>query len=424
MINELLSSAKKNNIELEVYKERNINSSIEVYDNKIESFETFDITSYKIKAIYNKKTINIETEKIDDVENIIKLIKEQSDIIDNNEEDSLANNSEVIECVINDKKFDYNQIQKNMLDFYKFKTKYDNISSIMTSVSIDRTDIGIYNTLGTKLEDSNSCVLCMSEIVMNFNGKNKTNYRYFYDKNYEIDKFYDMIEQLIKETIEKEMAESIETQKYNIVLDNRCVANLLSHFSNIYDAENINKNKSVLSKKFNEKVFSDKITIVEDPQNENYIGKRLFDDEGTKTFYKEIIKNGYFITKLYDNKTAIKDKTKSTGNSFGTRNMYIVPGQLNKNELIKELNDGIYITYIEGLHAGIDNTTGDISLQAEGYLIKNGEKEKALNMIILSTNIFELFKNVIEVGNDLEFFSITSGAPSLLIRDITIVGQK
>ena len=139
---------------------------------------------------------------------------------------------------------------------------------------------------------------------------------------------------------------------------------------------------------------------------------------------KEIIKNGYFITKLYDNKTAIKDKTKSTGNSFGTRNMYIVPGQLNKNELIKELNDGIYITYIEGLHAGIDNTTGDISLQAEGYLIKNGEKEKALNMIILSTNIFELFKNVIEVGNDLEFFSITSGAPSLLIRDITIVGQK
>lgn len=424
MINKLLMEAKKNNIELEVFKERNVNSSIEVYNDKVESFDSFDITSYKIKAIYNKKTINIETENIDDISRIINLIKEQALIIDSDEENSLANNSEIIECVNETTEFDYNQIQKDMLSFNEFKERYNNIISIMTSVSTEKVDIGIYNTLNTKLEDSNHYILCMAEVVMNFNGENKTNYKYFYSKEYHKDRFYNIVDQLIKETIDKENTTSVKTQKYNIVLDNRCVANLLTHFSSIYSAENINKNKSILSNKFNQKIFSDKITIVEDPQNEEYIGKRLFDDEGTKTCYKEIVKNGVFVTKLYNNKTAIKDHTKSTGNSFNTRNMYIVPGDLSKDKLLEKLSDGIYITYIEGLHAGIDDTTGDISLQAEGYLIKDGKKEKSLNMIILSTNIFELFSNVIEIGNDLEFFSIQGGAPSLLISDIVIAGKR
>ena len=45
-------------------------------------------------------------------------------------------------------------------------------------------------------------------------------------------------------------------------------------------------------------------------------------------------------------------------------------------------------------------------------------------MIILSTNIFEVFKNVCEVGNDLtkEYLSVT--APSLLLENITIAGKE
>ena len=234
----------------------------------------------------------------------------------------------------------------------------------------------------------------------------------------------ELVEELIKEAIDKEKSDSLETKKYNILLDSRCTSQLLNHFSSIYMAEEINKNKSILTNKFNEKVFSDIITIVEDPTNENYIGKRIFDDEGTKTCYKEIIKDGVFVTKLYDNKSALKDNVKSTGNSFGTRNMYIVPGILDKDALLNKLDNGIYINSIEGLHAGVNKTTGDISLQAEGYIIENGKKKQSLNMIILSTNIFELFNNVIEVGNDLEFISKQGSAPSLLINDITIAGNK
>ena len=45
--------------------------------------------------------------------------------------------------------------------------------------------------------------------------------------------------------------------------------------------------------------------------------------------------------------------------------------------------------------------TGIISVQADGLKVENGVITKGLNMIILSTNIFEVFSNVLEVGNDL-----------------------
>ena len=47
-----------------------------------------------------------------------------------------------------------------------------------------------------------------------------------------------------------------------------------------------------------------------------------------------------------------------------------------------------------------------------------------LNLIILTSNIFELFGNVKEVGNDLKFKSLVGASPSLLIENISISGSK
>ena len=72
--------------------------------------------------------------------------------------------------------------------------------------------------------------------------------------------------------------------------------------------------------------------------------------------------------------------------------------------MVSKLNNGVIIDDVEGLHAGINHITGDISLQAKGKMVKDGKIVKSLNMIILSTNINELLNNVIEVGSDLEEF--------------------
>ncbi|NLC48027.1 MAG: TldD/PmbA family protein, partial [Tenericutes bacterium] len=212
--------------------------------------------------------------------------------------------------------------------------------------------------------------------------------------------------------------------KYTIVLKNNCVFSLINRFINLFYAENINKNLSCLKDKLGKKIFSDKITIIEDPTNDSYVGKRLFDDEGTKTFYKEIVKNGVFKTQLYDNKNAIKDNKESTGNSFGVRNMILEKGNISYENIVKKCKNGLLIDDIQGLHAGLNEITGDFSLQAQGYEIKDGKQAKAVKLIILTSNVFEIFSNVVDVCDDLEINSVIGGAPSLLINNISISGSK
>ena len=62
--------------------------------------------------------------------------------------------------------------------------------------------------------------------------------------------------------------------------------------------------------------------------------------------------------------------------------------------MIKKLDKGILIDKLGGIHAGINNSNGEISLQAEGYYIENGEYKYASKLFIISTNIFELLNNV------------------------------
>ena len=49
------------------------------------------------------------------------------------------------------------------------------------------------------------------------------------------------------------------------------------------------KKTSCLAEKINNKVFSEKLTIVEEPLNEKYPGHTLFDKEGTEPYNKKII---------------------------------------------------------------------------------------------------------------------------------------
>lgn len=424
MVNNLLEYAQKNNILLEVLKERNKSTTIYTYNDSIESYDSYDIYTYKLKAIYNNKTIMIETENIDDPQKIIEIIKNNANLIENQNRNILADKKIIMEEKSSYCKENFKEIIDDMIDFSKFRKKYSNLVSINASYESIYKEVGIYNINDCKLEDNNYYISCFAEIVMSFNGVNKTCYKYYYDKKYDKDKFYNMVENLIKETQNKENSKSVLTQKYNILLDSKCVSDLLKHFSYAFTAKAIDKGISLIKNKFNKKIFSDKITIIEDPKNNNYIGKRVFDDEGIETTYKEIVQNGVFKTKLYNMEMAIKEDTKSTGNSYGVRNLYIKPGFEDKESVLKEMTDGIYITNIEGLHAGINDTTGNISLQAEGYLMHQGNKQEFLNMIILSTNLFELFSNVKKVCNDLQFYGVECGAPSILCENITVAGNN
>lgn len=425
MINKLLEYAKSINLDLEVFVIKNDEITIEYLNDKLSNYKLQNITEYKLKALIDNVAVTATVLDISNPQEVINLLKNARELTDELDSDSLALDIEIDEATREDIKINSNEIKENLKTINKeLKEKYSEIFSIRSEFNFEHDKYEIYNTNGVKLQDFNHHGYYYSDIVLKIADENLSCGRFIMAKEPDFNKFKLTLEKVINDTIKKYNACSISTNKYNIVLDNRAVYDILKTFALDFHARNISKKQSVFTEKINKQIFSDKITIIEDPTNRNLIATRLFDDEGTKTYLKKVVECGEFKTILYDKKYAKKDNTTSTGNSYGVRNLYIVPGKKTQEELINSVKNGLFIEELLGLHAGINHLTGDISLQCEGFIIENGKKTKPLKQMVLSTNIFELFGNVLEIGNDLEFFGSNGGAPSLLLENITIAGKE
>ena len=419
---ELINLGKKENIQIEIFKSENTGSSIYTSNEITNKFEIYNNISYRIKSLIDGKSIKITTDNIDNPKEIIKLLKENASISENNDKDTLAKSFSYTKNKTTNG-YDDNLVLKQLLSLTNLKQTYPNIITIDSYYDHNIANITLQNSDDVTLTDSNKYATLYIEITINENNTNQNVGVSFYGSKIDFNEVTSRLKEKLEEAIKKAYATSCKTKKVDIILKNNVVHSILNAFNNMYFAESIRKKTSILTDKLGKKVFSDKITIIENPTDKDFPEKRLFDTEGIKTYCKEIIKNGKFMMKLYDKKNALRENTESTGNSF-LLNRYIKPGDKSYKELIDKLENGIIIDEVSGIHSGINIVTGDISIQAEGFLVENKKITKAINSIVLSTNIFELLNNVEEVGNDLRIIDSNGGAPSLLINNIIIAGEE
>src|SRR5690606_30913353 len=78
----------------------------------------------------------------------------------------------------------------------------------------------------------------------------------------------EIAEEAVKEALSLLGAKSIKSGDYPIILRNSASADLLEAFTGIFSAENVQKDLSLLKGKLNEKIGSDKFTLVDDPYME------------------------------------------------------------------------------------------------------------------------------------------------------------
>ena len=422
MINNLIKLAKKENISLEVCTLIDGTYNIEILNDKMQKFNISKTTEYGIKAIYNNKVINLCTENISNPEAIIKTIKSNGDLIDNDNENRLCENDFDIKT---DRSTipDLNNIKKEIFKLNKeYHKKYPFIVNLMGVVEYNNI-VRMIDNENHHLKDSYNCYDAMFYVSGKKDDVVKTKYIFLYGKEFDVEEVKKEIEKAINKLQLSFDAKSIKTDKYKILLDNIAVKNILKSFYEAFNAKKLDMKISPFAGKLGEKIFSDKITILEEPLNPSFTINKHFDHEGTLTYNKEIVKDGVFKTCFNSIEYALKNNTKPTGNFGVITNMHIKSGNKSYDELVSIMDNGIIIDNVEGLHAGINTYTGDISLQSTGLLVENGKVVRAIDMIILQTNIFELLSNVIEVGNDLKEFSSSFSSPSLLLDNITISGN-
>ena len=422
MHNKLINLAKERYIDLEINESKTESVDIGVLNKKEKHYQVTNVKSYLIKAIKNNKCVKLEVESLKNPEKILDNIETILDIQDNDNKNYLSKGN--ISKLNKDKDVtDYKKVREDLKSLYKLKDNYPSLANLELEYEYANNYITIKNSKSS-LKSSDYYHVFAASVSVNDKEKSKASYITYFAKKYDFDGFKEEIITSLEGLKYKLSSTSLKTDRYNIIIKNNIVADILASFVSMFYTKNIMQNESVLVDKFSKKVFSDKINIVEEPFSEYAIYRKYFDSEGTKTTSKKIIDKGVFVKKLNNIEYAIKSKETETGNASGVFNMHIVSGNTTYKELIKELNNGIIIDEAMGLHSGIDVKSGNISIPVSGYLVETGVITKGVDMIVLSTNIFELLSNVISVGNDLSQSRIDVLSPSLLLSNIAIAGGE
>lgn len=222
-----------------------------------------------------------------------------------------------------------------------------------------------------------------------------------------------------KKVISRLGAKSISTRKCPIILTPELSVGLFSSFLSAINGNNIYKKNSFLRDFINKKVFSDHISISEQPNVKEGLGSRPFDSEGVITSDKLIVEGGVLNTYLLDTYSASQLSLKSTGNS-GYSNILIDSTKPMMSNLIESIDNGILVTELMG--SGANMLTGDYSRGAFGYLIENGKISYPVTNFTIASNMIEMFKNIEEIGNDY-YLNSKIKCGSLMINDMTIGGN-
>ncbi len=419
---EFFTLAKEKKItNIQVTEKNNISSSLELINGELISYDDCNNTSYSIKSELDGKTVKIQTEYLSEevLDNLILAAKHT----DSNYEDEYLRNIENI-TIKNLPEFNISNELKNLREYSDLRKKYPQVKKLTIIFSEENNKTRIINSNSVDISTSSHLCKLYVEALAEKDGIFTSFNQELLETNKNKINFYQFIENVLEKTIMSIEKEKIKTAKYNLIIDSAVVGCIIAKLATMASSCNIREKTSCFEKKLNKKLFSDKLTIIEDPCNQKYPGYCLFDEEGIRTCEKTIIKNGVYKLELSNTKEAKLKNEPSTGNAYegiGTRNMYIVPGNKNIVNLLKELNNGIYITdYMGAIGTSINTVTGNISLQIFGFMVKNGKIVSGIEPCIMTTTIFELLSNIREIGNDLQFILTSAGAPSLLIDNISI----
>lgn len=224
-------------------------------------------------------------------------------------------------------------------------------------------------------------------------------------------------EKALERVLRKLGQRKVASGKYSMIVDNMNSAQLLSPVIDAIYGSSIQQKNSFLIDKLDQKVFNDKMTLIDDPHMAKSSGARYFDNEGVATRKMPVFENGLLKTYFIDTYSANKMGVKQTISSPSILTMN--GSDKNLEALVASVNKGILVTGFNG--GNCNSTTGDFSYGIEGFLVLNGKIDKPISEMNVTGNMLKLWSNLEEIGNDPRKSS-SWRIPPLLFKDVDFSG--
>lgn len=220
-------------------------------------------------------------------------------------------------------------------------------------------------------------------------------------------------------TLRRLASRSLKTCQVPVLLEPNIARSIVGHFLSAIRGAAIYRNASFLTDSIDKKIFPEWLNIKEDPHVIAGLASTPFDNEGVKTYARNLVESGSLMGYLLSSYSARKLDMQTTGNAGGTHNITINNTGQDFPTLLKELNTGLLVTELIG--HGVNTVTGDYSRGASGFWVENGEIQYPVQEITIAGQLEDMFKNIIAVGNDVD----TNGSVhcgSILMDNMMVAG--
>lgn len=220
-----------------------------------------------------------------------------------------------------------------------------------------------------------------------------------------------------------------------MVLDRQIVAALLGILAAAFQADAVQKGRSLFAGREGQAVASALLELRDDGLHPEGLATFPFDDEGVaRGEPTPLVRGGLLEGFLHDTRSAVKAGRASTGNSsrdsyravpsVGASNLMLAGGTGTLEDLLRRVGEGLYVTEVSGLHSGINPMSGEVSVGIKGQLISGGVPSQPVREATLATDLFSLLQGVTNVAGDAQWDYLHGSvfAPSLALAEIAVSG--
>lgn len=412
-------------------------TSVTIYHHEIDSLTESDSHKVVARGVVNGKFGQGFTEKIDKntIEFLIKSIKETASLIENDDPCIIFSNK----CKYHNKNvFNKNTVSGKLEDkiallkdienkLYAFDKRITDVMSVGYEEEFDESLLS--NSYGIRLKDKKATCTIYAEVTAKDGDDIKTGFKVFSSLDFNDFNEEEFVNDVAKDALDKLGATQCKSKKYPVVLSQECFSKLLRPYLSNVDAEEVQKNSSLFIGKLHQPIASKKLSVVEDNLQKD-IFFDYHDDECVPCTKKDIIKKGILETYIYTLETAKKDGVEPTGNAVrsgkmkaGLSHLVVKNGRKSFDEMIANIKEGVYITSLEGLHAGMNAKSGNFSLQSQGFMIRDGKIAEPLTLITIAGNLVDVFMNIKDVANDSKLILNGTTTPSVYIKKLAVSGK-
>ncbi|MCF6147244.1 MAG: TldD/PmbA family protein [Candidatus Kuenenia sp.] len=223
----------------------------------------------------------------------------------------------------------------------------------------------------------------------------------------------------------------LKTGNYPVVVTAKAMDVLLSTFEAGCNGKLLQKGASPLTNKLGEQVIDARVSIYDDATIDLADLSYPWDSEGISSRRTPLFEKGVLKNYIFDLQTAGIMKTQSTGNgnrgfssqpSPGYSNIIVETGDMPFGAMVKDVKYGILVDQVLG--GGQSNVlAGEFSVNIDlGYLIENGEIVGRVKDCMIAGNVFDLFNNIVSIGNTAEWHGSTK-VPPFYFKSVNVAGN-